>query len=53
MVNSLPAWISTAMITLVVVAILTWGVMPFLTKIMHPWLKKNSGEYITEGAPHE
>jgi len=35
----LPALASTAVVTFLVVVLLSWVVMPFLTKIMRPWLK--------------
>lgn len=35
----LPSWASSAGVTLLVVLALTWIVMPFLTKVMRPWLK--------------
>jgi antibiotic biosynthesis monooxygenase (ABM) superfamily enzyme len=35
-----PFWIAAGFETMAVVAILTWGVMPALTRVFHPWLMK-------------
>jgi antibiotic biosynthesis monooxygenase (ABM) superfamily enzyme len=34
----LPSWLATGVISLIVVSILTWGVMPILTRLARPWL---------------
>jgi uncharacterized protein len=33
-----PPWLATGMVTLIVVSILTWGVMPVVTRVALPWL---------------
>ncbi len=33
-----PSWLATGAVTLIVVLVLTWGVMPLLTRLVRPWL---------------
>lgn len=33
-----PSFVATGLVTLVVVSVLTWGVMPVLTRLVRPWL---------------
>lgn len=35
-----PFWLAAGLETMIVVAILTWAVMPPLTRLFHPWLVK-------------
>ena len=36
--SGLPPWLGTGVVTLIVVSILTWGLMPVVTRMAHPWL---------------
>jgi antibiotic biosynthesis monooxygenase (ABM) superfamily enzyme len=40
--QGLPRWAATGVVTLVVVLILAWGVMPTLTRWFRPWLHKTA-----------
>jgi hypothetical protein len=42
-VSGWPAWLAVGLNTLIVVLILTWGVMPVLTRVMRPWLVRPAG----------
>ena len=39
LIKPIPAIAATGLVTLVVVILLTWAVMPGLIKLLHPWLK--------------
>ena len=38
-----PFWLAVGIETMVVVAILTWGVMPLLTRWLRSWLSSSAG----------
>jgi antibiotic biosynthesis monooxygenase (ABM) superfamily enzyme len=41
--QGLPHWVATGVVTLVVVLILAWGIMPTLTRWLRPWLHPTPG----------
>lgn len=46
----LPPWGASAIITMLVVAVLTWAVMPALTKLLRPWLRHEPVQEINKGS---
>ena len=42
LISGWPFWLAVGVETLIVVALLTWAVMPLLTKMMRPWLIKTN-----------
>jgi antibiotic biosynthesis monooxygenase (ABM) superfamily enzyme len=40
-VSGWPTWLAVGLVTLIVVLILTWGVMPVLTRVTRPWLARS------------
>ena len=48
-----PFWLAVGIETLAVVAILTWGVMPVLTRWFKPWLTSAAGSAPSKGTHHE
>jgi antibiotic biosynthesis monooxygenase (ABM) superfamily enzyme len=43
-----PSWLATGFVTLLVVLVLTWGVMPALTRLMRPWLVRSANAHPQE-----
>jgi antibiotic biosynthesis monooxygenase (ABM) superfamily enzyme len=44
LVSNQPSWLRALWVTVGIVILLTWAVMPALVRILRPWLERNPSE---------